>query len=449
MPETADRMRQAPLCSVLHALATGATDSVELTRACLAAIERDRALNAWIHVDTDGALAAAAASDERRGAGKPYGRLDGIPLAINDNIDVAGLPTSAGLRARHGRIAREDAHVVARLRGAGAVLLGKTHLDEAAFGTVGRNAHYGDARHPRDATRLPGGASSGAAIAVAAGHAIAALGFDTLGGVRVPAAFCGLVGLKPTFGELSTHGLVPVLRRLDCPGLLVRSVQDATPLLHVIAGHDPRDPRSRKRRVPMAPPDWVPGVLRAGVVADLAELGAEPAVLARFERALEIARPIFGSCAPANLDLAPLDIVATRRAALLMIEAELLATHGADLDDVPPRMRAMLDYAQRQSSVDYARADRRLDGFVVQVRHLFERFDVLLLPTTPMTPPHVDAQEPGNVPDFTALASLGGCPALSIPLGEGIGLQLVGAPGSDLRLLELGEILAAVLDATD
>jgi Asp-tRNA(Asn)/Glu-tRNA(Gln) amidotransferase A subunit family amidase len=112
-------------------------------------------------------------------------------------------------------------------------------------------------------------------------------------------------------------------------------------------------------------------------------------------------------------------------------------------------MRAMLDYAQRKTAVDYARADRRLDGFVVQVRHLFERFDVLLLPTTPMTPPPIDAPEPGNVPDFTALASLGGCPALSIPLGEGIGLQLVGAPGSDLRLLELGEILAAVLDATD
>ena len=449
MPRTADRLRHAPLCTVLHALATGETTSAALTEACLAAIERDAALNAWTFVDADGARRAAREADARRAEGRTVGRLDGIPLAIKDNFDVAGLPTTAGLAARRGRLAHEDAHVVSKLRGAGAVLLGKTNLDEAAFGTLGRNPHYGDVRNPRDANVVAGGTSAGAAAAVAAGHCIAALGSDTIGAIRIPAAFCGVVGLKPTFGELSTHGMQPLLRRTDCPGFLVRGVQDATPLLQVCAGYDARDPRSRKRRVPMAPPDWTPGVLRAGIVDDLQSLGASPDVLAKFETAVQRALPIFGSSAPAALQLAPLDVLQTRRAALLMMEAELLATHGDDLHGASDRVAAMLAYANTKTAAAYAQADRRLDHFVVRVRALFERFDVLMLPVTPVAPPRIGDDEPGAIPDFTALASLASCPALALPLGQGIGLQLVGAPGSDLRLLELGEILAAVLDAGD
>jgi Asp-tRNA(Asn)/Glu-tRNA(Gln) amidotransferase A subunit family amidase len=449
MPRPADRLRHAPLCTVLHALATGETTSAALTDACLAAIERDAGLSAWLHVDADGARRAAAESDARRAEGRTVGRLDGIPLGIKDNFDVAGQPTTAGLAARRGRIAAEDAHVVSKLRGAGAVLLGKTALDEAAFGVTGRNPHYGDTRNPRDAAVVAGGSSGGSAAAVAAGHAIAALGSDTMGSVRIPATYCGVVGLKPTFGELSTHGMAPLLRRTDCPGFLVRGVQDATVLLQVTAGYDARDPRSRKRRVPMAPPDWTPGVLRAGIVDDLARLGAAPDVLARFDDAVQRALPIFGSCAPAALQLESFDVVKTRRAALLMMEAELLATHGADLEGCSDRVKQLLQFAKDKPAVAYAHADKGLDTFVVRVRKLFERFDVLMLPVAPTAPLPTDADEPDHTPDFTAVASLAGCPALALPLGQGIGLQLVGAPGSDLRLLELGEILAAVLDAGD
>lgn len=447
MTDIAERLRLAPLCRVLHTLARGEVSSVELTEACLTAIRRDAALNAWTHVDAESALAAAAASDERRGSGRPVGRLDGIPLAIKDNFDVVGMPTTVGLAARRGRIAFEDAHVVARLRGAGAVLLGKTGMDEAALGTLGRNPHYGDVRHPRDAGRTSGGSSAGSAVAVAAGHAIAAIGSDTLGSVRIPAAFCGVVGLKPTFGELSCYGLAPALRRLDCPGVLTRCVQDVTPLLQVMAGYDPRDPRSRRRRVPLAPPDWAPGTLRAGLVADVAAMGASTEVLARFDAAVKLVTPIFGSAAPVALNVAPLEVAATRRGALLLMEAEIIAAHEGELSGASVRLLSLLAFAQKKSASDFARADRRLDGYVVQVRALFERFDVLLLPTAPVTPPSIDADEPGNLADFTALASLAGCPALSLPLEGGVGLQLVGAPGSDLRLLELGEILAAVIDA--
>jgi Asp-tRNA(Asn)/Glu-tRNA(Gln) amidotransferase A subunit family amidase len=447
MADTVERLRNAPLYRVLHALAAGETTSVALTRACLDAIARDAALNAWNHVDADGALAAAAASDARRAAGGPRGRLDGVPLAIKDNLDVAGQPTTVGLQSRRARIAEHDAHVVAKLRGAGAVLLGKTALDEAGFGTLGRNPHYGDVRNPRDATRVPGGSSAGCAVAVATGQAIAAVGSDTLGSTRIPAAFCGVIGLRPTFGELSCRGLATGLRRLDCLGLMTRCVQDLTLLLQVMAGYDAGDPRSRKRRLPLAPPDWAPGTLRAGVVSDLASLGAADEVITRFASAVQTATPLFGSAAPVTLDIAPLDLTATRRAALLLMEAEILAAHERDLDGASARLNELLAFAQRKRASDYARADRQLDHHVVQVRGLFERFDVLLLPTTPVLPPAIDAAEPANLADFTALASLAGCPALSLPLDAGVGLQLVGAPGSDLRLIELGEMLASVIDA--
>ena len=445
MSESIESLHQAPLRCLLQALATGRTSSVALTQAFLRAIARDAHLNAWLHVDSEGALAAAEASDARRASGASLGRLDGIPLAIKDNIDVAGMPTTVGVSSRRQRIASEDAFIVRRLRDAGAVLLGKTNLDEATLGTVGRNAHYGDVGNPVLPERVSGGSSAGSAVAVAAGHAVAALGSDTLGSTRLPAAFCGVVGLKPTTGELSCRGLVPSLRRLDCPGLLTRSVADITPLLQVMAGYDPDDPRSRRRRVALAAPDWQPNSLRVGILDSLVEQGTQPEVVTAFNAALERVRGLLATADVAELDLTDLDMTATRRAALLMMEAELLATHGDDLADATPGLLAMLDYARKKSAVDFARADQRLDAHVRKVRRLFERFDVLILPVSPRLPPLRDESEPGNLADFSALASLAGCPALALPLANGAGLQLVGQPGGDLRILELGTILEAVL----
>ncbi len=442
-----DKLRFAPLTSVLHALAMGRCSSEALTRACLAAIARDNPqLHAWSWVDSEGALAAARASDARRAGGRALGRLDGVPLAIKDNIDVAGMPTSVGIGGREAMPALRDAHVVDKLRGSGAVLLGKTNLDEAALGTIGSNPTFGDVGNPTYPGKVSGGSSAGSAAAVAAGHAIAALGSDTMGSVRIPAAFCGLVGMKPTFGELSCRGLAPALRRADAPGLLVRAVEDAALLLPLLAGYDPGDPNSRKRRVPLAPPDWAPGSLRAGVVADLEALGVDAAVIAGFRAALGRCAQAFGETQPVALALAPLEVAQTRRAALLLMEAEILAAHRDELACGSDRLWKMLDYAKRKSAVDYARADRLLDAHVVQVRRLLESFDVLLLPTVPSPPPDYGSNEPANLADLTALASLAGCPALSLPLPGGQGLQLVGAPGSDLRLLELGEILHAMVE---
>lgn len=447
MPELIDKLRRSTLTRVLHALALNEVGSEALTQACLDAIARDGELNAWLHVDANGALAAARGSDLRRASGQALGRLDGVPIAIKDNFDVAGMPTTLGMGAREIALARRDAHVVDRLRGAGAVLLGKTNLDEAALGTIGRNAFHGDVGNPAHPGKASGGSSAGAAAAVAAGHAIAALGSDTMGSVRIPAAFCGLVGIKPSRGELSCRGLASALRRADAPGLLTRCVQDAALLLPLLAGYDPGDAYSRKRRTPLASPDWAPGTLRVGVIGDLEALGAEPMVIAAFRAAIERGAALFGETRPASLTLASLDIARTRRAALLLMEAEILAAHHDELAGGSDRLWKLLDYAKRKSAADYASADRLLDAHTVQVRRLFEQFDVLLLPTVPMMPPDYGAPEPANLADFTALASLAGCPALSLPLAGGAGLQLVGASGSDLRLLELGEILSAVIDS--
>jgi Asp-tRNA(Asn)/Glu-tRNA(Gln) amidotransferase A subunit family amidase len=445
--QTPDRLRLAPLTNVLHALARGACSSEALTSSCLAAIARDGALNAWTHLDADAALAAARASDLRRASGKPLGRLDGVPIAIKDNIDVAGMPTSIGIGGCETGPALRDAHAVDRLRGAGAVLLGKTNLDEAALGTVGRNQAFGDVGNPVHPGRASGGSSAGSAVAVAAGHAVAALGTDTMGSVRIPAAFCGLIGLRPTFGELSSSGIAPALRRADMPGLLVRSVEDAALLLPLLAGHASGDPGLQQMHLPFALPDWTPGGLRVGVVMDLDAVGADAATIAGFNGAMQRCAQAFGETRPAGFELAPMKIADVRRAALLLMEAEILAAHGDRLSGGSARLLKLLDYANRKSAVDYARADRIVDSHVLRVRQLLDRFDALLLPTVPVVPPAFASEEPANLADFAALASLAGCPALSLPLPGGLGLQLVGAPRSDLRLLELGEILHAMIEA--
>jgi len=446
-PDATD-LRHASLCRQLHLLGSGQLSAAALVDAYLAAIERDNPrLRAYYHVDPEGARAAAAASDARRAAGGARGRLDGVAIAIKDNLDVAGMPTTAGLAARRGRIAAEDAFAVARLRAAGAVILGKTALDEAALGAMGSNAAFGNVPHPQDPALAAGGSSAGSAVAVAAGLCSAALGSDTLGSLRIPAAFCGVHALRPTLGEVSCSGLWPSLPRLDVVGPMTRSIDDLAVLLQVLAGHDAADPRSRRRRVPLALPDWEPGSLRTGVAGQLAALGADQTVIARFAAAVDRLQPLLGE--RRDIALTEVGLPRLRRAALLMMEAGLSIADPADLAELSPERRRMLAFAAGKSALDYARAERALDAAIVSTRRLFDGIDVLLLPTVPLPPPPLGASEPANLADFTAFASIAGCPALSLPLGAGIGLQLVGPPGSDLRLLELGQVTAALLDAAD
>jgi aspartyl-tRNA(Asn)/glutamyl-tRNA(Gln) amidotransferase subunit A len=221
------RNRQTILASA-DALRHGRTTSIALTEACLAAIDAgNAATNAFILVDAAGARDAARETDAARAGGTDLGPLHGIPISLKDLIDVAHQPTTAASRALAGRVARTDAPVTARLRAAGAVLLGKTNLHEFALGTTSEDSAWGPVRHPDDPARSAGGSSGGSAVAVATGMGLASVGTDTGGSIRIPAAVCGLVGLKPSLGDVPTDGVIPLSRTLDHVGPLAACVQDA------------------------------------------------------------------------------------------------------------------------------------------------------------------------------------------------------------------------------
>lgn len=441
------------MCQTLHWLAGGRVGAGELCETYLAAIARENPrLNAY--VCTNPRAADEARTTQVRRTSGPCGRLDGVPVSIKDNLDVAGLPTRCGMPAVPAAATR-DAHVVERLRHAGAVILGKTHVPEGSLDASSANPHAGAAHNPWRDGYQAGGSSGGAAAAVAAGLCAVAIGTDSLGSIRIPASYCGVYALKPTHGEISTSGMIPAARRLDCIGLIGRGIDDLGVLLHLLAGYDANDPRSRKRHVDLALPDWEPGKLRAGVLGDLAAFGTDPAVASIFAHALSTLKPELGECR--IVDFGDFPLQRARRAAFFLIEAEMLVTHAAALSDaqhpVSPQLERLLAYARGRSAADYAGADRLLDAAVVASRRLFAQIDVLVTPTTPQAAFPLDAPLPDNQGDFTCFANFSGCPAVTIPMGltaDGlpVGLQFLGPPGSDLRLLELAQVCAAALDAT-
>ena len=446
-------LRRATLCQLLHWLASGRVQARALSEVYLEAIQRiNPSLNAFVDHRSSLMQDQAHMADRRRRDGT-IGRLDGIPIALKDNFDVAGWPTRAGLPGRREPV-EHDAHVVQRLRASGAVLVGRTNMDEGALGTVTDNPHFGATHNPHRHGYTAGGSSGGAAAAVAAGLAVAAIGSDSLGSIRIPASYCGVYALKPTHGEISARGVVPAARRLDAVGLLARGVDDLTVLLQVLAGYDADDARSRRRRVAFALPDWEPGNLRAGFLPDLAAIGVQPEVIEVFESAMAKLPHALGDRRTVDFD--DWDFARTRRAGLLLMEAEMLGTFAADLANaehpVSPRFREMLGYAARKSAADYAAAYRVLDAATLKMRRLFAQVDVLILPTTSQGAFPLGGPIPDSQADLTSFASLAGCPAISMPMGNladgmPIGLQLVGARGSDLRLLELAAVCAATLDA--
>lgn len=433
------------------ALAARTLSSVELVQACLAAIEAaNPRLIAFLHVDAEGALAAAQASDARRAAGEAWHPLDGLPVAIKDNIAVAGMPLTVGLASRRGQMAAEDAWCVRKLRKAGAVILGKTHVVEGSLGAGGDNPHYGDCGNPAAPGFSPGGSSCGSAAALAACLCPLALGSDTLGSVRIPAAWCGVVGLKPTAGRVSRRGLVPASRWLDHIGAMARGAGDLGLIYQQIAGADGGDPGSRAIVLDHHERPW--STLKVGFVSDSGALRLDAEVARSYAGA--VARIAAHAEQMVDVDLASWDAGKARRAGLLICEAELIATLAADLavegpGAVSPRLRAMLDWGAARSAVELAAAQAWLDRATLLTRQIFRQVDVLLLPTTPNLPFAVGTPEPVTTADLTALANFAGVPALTVPVdpaadGRPIGLQIIGPVGSDLVLLALGEALASL-----
>jgi Asp-tRNA(Asn)/Glu-tRNA(Gln) amidotransferase A subunit family amidase len=427
--------------------------SVGLTKQYLAQIaERDGAINAFLFRADQSALAAAAASDMRRSAGESFGALDGIAIAIKDNIAVADMPLSAGMATRRGHIATADAEVVARLRAAGAVILGKLNLHEGALGADNDNPHFGACHNPRKLGYTPGGSSGGSAAAVAAGFCPVSLGTDTMGSVRIPAAYCGVVGFKPSYGLLSQRGLIPACYALDHVGILAHAVTDIAPVLRVLAGPDALDPYSRVY-APMNP-------YSRPRFATLSGLGVDAPVAAVFARALAQLQPLIRpSVAPSQVNAArhfdDYDFARMRRAGLLATEADMAAFHRLDLRDRPAlfsdTLRTMLAFAQSKSAVDLAAAQAQIATAKVKAAQVFADCDILICPSTPQVAFAFGEKAPANQADLTSFANLSGCPAISIPCGFvadlPVGLQLIAAPGADFALLGVAERCAALLQA--
>ncbi|HXG41959.1 MAG TPA: amidase [Dehalococcoidia bacterium] len=425
------------LAEASQLLARRELSPLELTESCLRRIEAlEPHLNAFITVTAEEALAAARKAQEELARGQRRGPLHGIPVAVKDLFWTAGVRTTAGSKVLAGSVPQEDATVVARLRRAGAVLLGKLNLHEFAFGATSVNPHYGPVRNPWDMGRIAGGSSGGSGAAVAAGECLAALGTDTGGSIRIPSALCGITGLKPTFGRVSTYGVIPLAWSLDCVGPMCRTAEDCALVLAAIAGPDAHDRSAARVPVPDYAAHLGEGVkgLRIGVPREHFFQGVAGEVEAAVRRALEVLSELGAQVL--EVSLPHMAVVPQAAGTITLVEA--LAYHLPWLRERPQDygqdVRLRLEMAALYPAVAYVQAQRVRTATVEAWRDLWQEIDLLATPTTPVVAPPLEGAE---LPATLALIrntnpfNLSGQPAISLPCGfDGsglpIGLQLVG-----------------------
>ncbi|HUP72560.1 MAG TPA: Asp-tRNA(Asn)/Glu-tRNA(Gln) amidotransferase subunit GatA [Acidimicrobiales bacterium] len=464
---------------------TGTRSAREVVDDCLTAIDaREADVHAFNLVLADRARSAADAIDARVAAGEDPGPLAGVPVALKDNLCTHGLPTTCSSRILEGWCPPYDASVVERIVAAGGIVIGKTNLDEFAMGSSTENSAFGPTRNPHDLSRVPGGSSGGSAAAVAAGFAALALGSDTGGSIRQPAALCGVVGVKPTYGLVSRYGLIAFASSLDQIGPFATNVRDAALLLEVIAGHDPMDSTS----IPQASPslvdvldDGVDG-LRVGIIEELSGEGIDPDVLAQLHAAAtalekagavvekaSVPATIYGlsayyliAPAEASSNLARYDGVrygnrVEAASTAEMMEATRTAGFGAEV-----KRRIMLGtYALTAGYYDayYGKAQRVRTLIIRDFARAYERFDVLLSPTSPTTAFALGAKTADPLTMYlndvcTIPSNLAGQPAMSVPFGVGddglpIGVQVLAPLQGERVMFRTGAVLEAAQKGGD
>jgi len=478
------RLTTFRLTELLAQLNSREITSVEVTQAFLDAIDRqDQTIHAFLHVDREAVLQQAQDVDEKRASGAPMGLLAGLPVAVKDVLCTLGQPTTCGSRILKNFVAPYDAGVISKLRNADAVLLGKTNMDEFAMGSSGENSAFGPTRNPWDLERIPGGSSSGSAAAVAARMSPFALGSDTGGSIRQPAALCGIVGLKPTYGRVSRYGVVAYASSLDQIGPIGTDVESVATLLEAISGHDPRDSTSVRQEVPAFSRmfDQPLAGLRIGIPVEHFAEGLDPEVEKAVQDALAVYRSLGAELKEIHLPhskyaVATYYLVATSEASsnlsrydgvhyghraekfgnslVDMYEASRGEGFGAEV-----KRRIMLGVF----SLSAGYADKYYSK-ALQVRRLirsdfdkaFEQVDVIAGPTTP-TPAFKFGEKTSDplamyLSDiYTISANLAGLPAMSIPCGFSstklpIGLQLQAPPFEEERLLRAARMFERETD---
>ena len=470
-------------------LADGSITSVDATQAHLDRIAAvDERLGAFLHVDAEGALAAAADVDARREAGESLPTLAGVPVAVKDLINTVGQPTTAGSRILEGWVPPYDATVTARLRAAGLPILGKTNLDEFAMGSSNEHSAYKPARNPWDTERIPGGSSGGSAAAVAGYEAPLALGTDTGGSIRQPGAMTGIVGVKPTYGGVSRYGVIAMASSLDQVGPMARSVLDAALLHEVLAGHDPLASTSLDAPVPSvvdaARRGDVAG-LRVGVVKELGGEGFQPGVQQRFDETVallaqagaevvEVSCPSFEhgiaayylvmpsevSSNLARFDAMRYGLRVTPDGQLASAEQVMAASRDAGFGDEVKRRIILGTYALSSGYYDayYGSAQKVRTLVARDFAAAFEQVDVLVSPTAPTTAWRLGEKSDDPLAMYledvaTIPANLAGVPGLSLPVGLAgdtglpVGVQVLAPAQADDRLYNVGAALERLVDA--
>ncbi|MGC5021148.1 Asp-tRNA(Asn)/Glu-tRNA(Gln) amidotransferase subunit GatA [Micromonospora sp. DT47] len=468
-------------------VASGETSAVEVTQAHLDRIAAvDDRVHAFLHVDGEGALAAARRVDERRTAGEELGPLAGVPVAVKDVLTTKGVPTTVGSKILEGWRPPYDSTIVQRLRDAGTVMLGKTNMDEFAMGSSTEYSAYGPTHNPWDLDRIPGGSGGGSAAALAAYEAPLAIGSDTGGSIRQPGAVTGTVGAKPTYGGTSRYGLVAFSSSLDTPGPCARTVLDAALLHQVIGGHDPRDSTS----IPQPVPDVVTAAklgatgdltgVKLGIVKELTGEGAEPGVMAAFRESVdtlaklgaeivEVSCPHFRYALPAYYLIAPSECSSNLarfdgvRFGLRVgddgnrsLEEVMSLTREAGFGPEVKRRIMLGTYALSSGYYDayYGQAQKVRTLITRDFTAAFEQVDALISPTTPFVAFPIGARtsDPYQMylaDLFTIPTNLYGGPGISVPCGlsDGlpVGLQVMAPTMADDRMYRVAAALESVV----
>ena len=417
---------------------------VEVVEACLAQIEKtEPTLNSFITLMPEQARSAARRAEEEIGRGNYRGPLHGIPVGLKDLFNTAGVKTTSGTRIYDNYVPDEDCTVATRFGQAGAILLGKLNMHPFAFGPTGENGDYGHMHNPWNPERITGGSSGGSGSAAAAGQCTITMGSDTGGSVRIPAALCGIVGLKPTYGRVSRAGLTPLSWCLDHPGPMVRTVEDAALTMNVIAGHDPRDHATSEAPVP----DYTTALtgdirgLRIGVVKEYFETEIDPSVAELTQQAIAVLGELGAEIVDVSLPLYEY----AQPISNAILSAEATAAHRdvllSDGDKMYPQVRERLEEGLFISAAEYLRAQQARQVFCQQVAGLLESVDLLAGPVEPVTAPkilerriEISGQALPAVPmltKYTRVYNITGSPAISVPCGFGpdglpVGLHLAG-----------------------